>query len=444
MGLRTKKAITLVSGATTLTSIDSWPGWYVRPQDIILITDPAPVNVSNINSIVAAIRANHPDNPIYLRTFGLESIEDILDSTSPLLSPEITGISYIYEDRTSQGDEPEFSDDFTETLANYDDFVALMAAKGGGRLLVTEPSGRGLPYRDYTGWDYGEIAAKVDLCLVQSQRNAKLESEATTADAFADAITSVAAEMAAEGITEYGMQISIGGDTNSIASGDDAFAMFELAAAADVPIMHMWPQQSQITEFKEFFDTLSAALDPTTDSDLDVPTVGRDPQGGVLNPNLLPNGGFDVNFDGWVAENGTGGRVTTEQLFGDGCAYFVATTPSDSAGIRTTDYAEVATDDVVTSSCYIRSYASTQLSIRIAEYDSGDNFLRLGGAVNAAFTDSGEYQRISVTATMGADTARIRVYINTWGSQTAEFRVDGAKVELGAVPTTYARRPVAA
>ncbi len=156
--------------------------------------------------------------------------------------------------------------------------------------------------------------------------------------------------------------------------------------------------------------------------------------------NLITNGGFETNFTGWVAENesgGTSGRSTDASLFGSASAYFIATTPADNAGIRMTTSVAAASGSTFTASAFIRSLDTTELALRIAEYDTGDNFLRLGAAVHAEFTDDGEFTRITATATMGASTTQARLFINTWGSQSAEFYVDGIQFEAGSIATPY-------
>jgi len=156
--------------------------------------------------------------------------------------------------------------------------------------------------------------------------------------------------------------------------------------------------------------------------------------------NLITNGGFETNFTGWVAENesgGTSGRSTDASLFGSASAYFIATTPADNAGIRMTTSVAAASGSTFTASAFIRSLDTTELALRIAEYDTGGNFLRLGAAVHAEFTDDGEFTRITATATMGASTTQARLFINTWGSQSAEFYVDGIQFEAGPIATPY-------
>lgn len=165
-------------------------------------------------------------------------------------------------------------------------------------------------------------------------------------------------------------------------------------------------------------------------------TTGR-PTGAT---NLVTNGGFETNFTGWVAENesgGTSGRSTAASLFGAASAYFIATTPADNAGVRMTTSVAAASGSTFTASAFIRSLETTELALRIAEYDAGDSFLRLGAAVHTEFTDDGEFTRITATATMGASTTQARLFVNTWGSQSAEFYVDGVQFEAGSIATPY-------
>ena len=262
LGLDMPMAITLVGGPATLDSIINWPAGYIRDSDVFLISEPAPVNIAHVNTLASAVHSAFPNNKIGVRTFGLDNVIALRDGG---LSNLISFISYIYEDRTRQGDEPEFSSKFSKTLSNY---AALASALTGSRFEVwSEPSARGLPHRDYQGWNYGRLAQYVDVLVIQSQRNVKLQVEGTIPTAFTDALNRLVRDMGlagAGGISPrpgaWYMQITLGTDTNGVTDSRSACSLFAAEMAAkSVPGLMLWPQQVNIDLTRQFMDDWVAA-----------------------------------------------------------------------------------------------------------------------------------------------------------------------------------------
>lgn len=160
-----------------------------------------------------------------------------------------------------------------------------------------------------------------------------------------------------------------------------------------------------------------------------IPAIANIPSiaggGGDSGPvNLITNGQFTTDVTSWTAENGTGEWTGSFGFPTPGSALFDADVAADSAGWRHDAFIELTTGTDVTASAYFRNFlSSTALAVRIVEYDASFNFLRVV-ANNATITFDGEWHQITVSTTLGADTANVRVYCNTWGSQTANFALD--------------------
>ena len=155
-----------------------------------------------------------------------------------------------------------------------------------------------------------------------------------------------------------------------------------------------------------------------------MPSIG----GGVEPPtNLITNGQFNANITGWTTENGTGEWDGAEGI-PPGSAHFEAETPADSAGYRTTDFIALAAGTTVRATAFFKNnLASTQLSIRIVQFDSGFNFIETA-ADDDTFLDSEGWKSIVLETTLVANTAHVRVYGNTWGEQAADFNMDSVSL----------------
>ena len=153
--------------------------------------------------------------------------------------------------------------------------------------------------------------------------------------------------------------------------------------------------------------------------------------------NLVTNGGFASNTTGWEGTGGTIARYTAASEFGAASLRATVSVAADLAGARQTTSIAATTGTVITASAYLRYVTATaNVQLLIAEYDVADGFLRVGGTSGSIALTSG-FARSSVTVTLGASTTQIRVWAVTFGSQTADFLIDGVQAETGAAATPY-------
>jgi hypothetical protein len=247
---------TLVGGQSTLNIIDTWPDGYIQDRDIILLTKRQfeEADTLEINTLADNVRARFPKVKIGVRTFGQKYMRNLKNAP---LSSNITILSYVYEPRWSWGDEPEFSKDFTKTLVNYQKLQREMKSwTNQGKEIWTEPTGQGLPHRNYTGWNYAEIDQYVDVVAIQAQHNAQEEWDGSDPNSFTDAIAQVSSDMGAAGVSIWFMQISIGAEVNGI-PGQPAYEdVFEpIQVPSNTPGLHLWVNpQSVAIEGKAFMD----------------------------------------------------------------------------------------------------------------------------------------------------------------------------------------------
>ena len=248
---------TLVGGQTILDQISTWPAGYIQDRDTIMITKPqftAAQHLTEVNQLADNVRAEYPNVTIGVRTFGQKFMRNL---KAAALSPNITVLSYVYEPRWEYGDEPEFSTDFTTTLANYDKLRREMASwTNQGKQIWTEPTGQGLPHRTYPSWNYAQIAPYVNVVSIQSQRNAQEQWDGTDPHSYTDAIAQVTTNMQQAGIKTWYMQLSIGNEINGIPGApafDDVFVPWQVPSAT--PGLNLWVNyQSVSTEGRAFMD----------------------------------------------------------------------------------------------------------------------------------------------------------------------------------------------
>lgn len=153
--------------------------------------------------------------------------------------------------------------------------------------------------------------------------------------------------------------------------------------------------------------------------------------------NLVTNGGFETNTTGWEATGATIARSTAAAKFGSASLRATVAVAADLAGARQATSIAASTGTVVSASAWMRYVTTTaNVQLLIVEYDSGNNFLRVGGISGSlALTD--EFAQATVTVTLGASTTQIRVWAVTFGSQEADFYIDGVQVETGSIATPY-------
>ena len=153
--------------------------------------------------------------------------------------------------------------------------------------------------------------------------------------------------------------------------------------------------------------------------------------------NLVTNGGFETNTTGWEGTGGTIARYTSAAKFGVASGRVEVTVAADLAGARQTTSIAAMTGTTFTASAWMRyTTVTANVQLIIVEYDVTDTFLRIGGT-SGSVALTGAFARSSVTVTLGANTTQIRVWAVTFGSQTADFLVDGVQVETGAIATPY-------
>lgn len=255
IGYEVPMIFTLVGGQTILDQIATWPDGYIMNRDTIMISKPqftAAQHLTEVNQLADNIRAEYPNVTIGVRTFGQKYMRNLKNAA---LSPNITVLSYVYEPRWEYGDEPEFSTDFTKTLANYAKLESEMAAwTNQGKQIWTEPTGQGLPHRTYQGWNYAQIAQYVDVVSIQSQRNAQEQWNGTDPNSYTDAIAQVTTDMQQAGVAVWYMQLSIGNEVNGI-PGNAAFnkVFVPWQVPSQTPGLNLWVNYQSVSTEGYYF-----------------------------------------------------------------------------------------------------------------------------------------------------------------------------------------------
>ncbi len=166
---------------------------HLRDEDRFMIVSgngSGAVDTAWINRAALELRTAYPHIRLYAATSGLENIKLAAQGVDDL----IEAIVYIYEPNFPN--QPEFSWDFTETLARFAEASAV--ARQYGFRAVGKPTGRPLLQPNLTvhAWDYGVLAGSVDELLIQTQTYCK-----DGATAFAQAIDAISGQYRAHGQT---------------------------------------------------------------------------------------------------------------------------------------------------------------------------------------------------------------------------------------------------
>jgi hypothetical protein len=256
-GYKMPMIFTLVAGQSTLDIISQWPDGYIQDRDVIMLTKrqfEEAEDLVAINALADNVRAIYPGVRIGIRTFGHKYMRNLKNAA---LSENITILSYVYEPRWDWGDEPEFSKDFTKTLENYAKLQREMRSwTNQGKEIWTEPTGQGLPHRNYEGWNYAEIAQYVNVVAIQAQNNAQDELNGFPPTSFTDAVSQVRYDMTNAGISVWYMQLSLGDEVNGI-PGDVAYTeLFEGPLVhSGTPGLHLWVNNKSVTtDGRDFMD----------------------------------------------------------------------------------------------------------------------------------------------------------------------------------------------
>ncbi len=152
---------------------------------------------------------------------------------------------------------------------------------------------------------------------------------------------------------------------------------------------------------------------------------------------ILPNGDFEVGVDGWLGDGGTVTHQTVGARTGSGAMDVSVTVSADQAGARTPDIAcEGGTP--YTARGWMLGLADTPTChLLIAQYDAGFGFL---GTVSSGgvMLSTSDWSEAVAAFTTHPSAAWLRVFMVTFGAQTAEFRVDDVTLNPDAqtVPVT--------
>jgi hypothetical protein len=174
------------------------------------------------------------------------------------------------------------------------------------------------------------------------------------------------------------------------------------------------------------------------------PTYG--PTIGGTRTNLVTNPSFEVDTTGWSAFGGliTLSRITTEALYGTGCAQIVRATNTGvgvNHGIDATSatYVPVTVGQSYTASASVKQASGDPaVFITIAWMNAGGGYITETGSVTISASTS--WKRISVTSTApaNADKARILIRESISASEAAAtWLVDAIMLEAGSTLNAY-------
>lgn len=149
--------------------------------------------------------------------------------------------------------------------------------------------------------------------------------------------------------------------------------------------------------------------------------------------NLVTNPSFESNTTGWTSTGATISRVTTD--FYIGTASLSTVCPANGNWAGTSAPITVAPNTVYTSSIYVKGEAGKTFQLQFDDYTSADVYI--ASLSSAVITATGTWQRVSVTRTLGATSAKGYIYVfnRTAGAHT--FYLDGAMCETASDMRPY-------
>lgn len=151
---------------------------------------------------------------------------------------------------------------------------------------------------------------------------------------------------------------------------------------------------------------------------------------------ILPNGDFEEGIDGWLGDGGTITHQTVGARTGTGALDVSVTVSANQAGARTPDIpCEPATP--YTARGWMLGLADTPTChLLIAQYDAAFGFL---GTVSSGgvLLSTTEWVEAVSAFTSHASAAYVRVFMVTFGDQTAEFRVDDVTLNPNAQTVAF-------
>ncbi len=144
--------------------------------------------------------------------------------------------------------------------------------------------------------------------------------------------------------------------------------------------------------------------------------------------NLITNPGFETDPSGWEGSGASIARITSDAKFGSACLEVTVGSPADLAGARRSSGEAVSAGTPYTGSLWLRASSGTPtIAISLVEYTGADAFVKTNTQTGIELNTS-EWLQTSLSITTQATTGIVRVYAATFGSQTATFKVDGARL----------------
>jgi len=222
---------------------------YIASNDSFDLVSGSPENsslsVSNVNHEAQELHAAYPSLTIYAHTAGIDHYSEMTAG----LGSGISGVLYDYE----PGFEPEFTLNFSQTIANFENATAL--AHAHGLQSVGYPIGRLLLNRtdQQYGWNYATLSLAVDQMVLQVQTYC-VQGPSTYSTAVE---TALGQYRTADLSTVPTFQITIGNATTRLPNGVTATPAFDCAQQLSYLGLHSlylwWDQggESNVIAFLE-------------------------------------------------------------------------------------------------------------------------------------------------------------------------------------------------
>jgi hypothetical protein len=219
---------------------------YMTANDTVMLSSGAPdpndpPNVGLLNSDLAQLESSLPAGIHFeARTAGLSNVGWLVSNG---ISHGFDGLIYDYEPNF----EPEFTDNFSATLSNFQSFATLCHAAGFDAF--------GYPYSQPVwvgsdrslGWNFGELAATTGVNDLQIQLQGAAHVSATT---WQNSLTELVAQYAGYGLPASAITVQLTlavGDPNQI-SVASAYADYQSAVAHGVGAVILWWNAESVPE----------------------------------------------------------------------------------------------------------------------------------------------------------------------------------------------------
>ena len=220
----------------------------IEPGDSFdLVVGNGSLSQETANQDAQQLRSEFSGVTVFAHTSGLENYSEVTEG----VGTNVSGVLYDYE----PGYEPEFTFNFTQTLANLEEATAI--AHRQGVASVGYVTGRPIleSSLEKYGWNYAVMALSVDRLIAQTQTYC-----AQSRSAFLNATSKVIGQFQAANMTSVPtFQITIGNATTQLPNGVTAVPAYDCASelvSIGLHTLYIWWDQGGESDLLAFLQDI--------------------------------------------------------------------------------------------------------------------------------------------------------------------------------------------